>query len=52
MALYTFVAGCSSLPTRERGLKVYFPVSVYAIHSSLPTRERGLKEYIDIAMCN
>ena len=32
-----------SLPTRERGLKLWPPVSIIDHLTSLPTRERGLK---------
>ena len=32
-----------SLPSRERGLKFYWPINLNPYRTSLPSRERGLK---------
>ena len=42
-----------SLPTRERGLKLYRPLRLNRLHLSLPTRERGLKSCgTSVGACN
>ena len=40
-----------SLPSRERGLKLFKEVNIMACKKSLPSRERGLKLQVDFSNC-
>ena len=43
LLIFCIAASMPSLPTRERGLKLYTDILHSFAHKSLPTRERGLK---------